>query len=771
MLFKITKLQNIGLFQNGAPTPVTFDRVTLLYAENGRGKSTVSGTLRACSLGDADGILAKKTLDSKGDPEVSLLFRVGAAITPVEFAKGSWNSRVPNLVVFDSEFVEQNVYSGHEVRSDQRQALLEFALGDKAVALKLQISDLTKKIDAATRRRSEAEKVVGRFSRQTQLAKFIQVSPVPDAQKQIDGIRKRIEAAKNVQTLAQRQDPTPLVSIEFDSGAFFAILLKKLANVQQEAEAVVREHFSKHATPSGVEDWVGRGQQFSKTDACPFCGQNISGLSLIAAYEGYFNEAYSELKQQVAQLKRGAEARLADSKIDGLQAAITTNAARIEAWKDQIDVVAVTIATEPLRQTIRDARERAVELATRKQGQPLEAIGTQADREAIDQAIGNINDAVKNYNNRLDVELGKIGAFKKKLSSENIPALEEQIRGLDLAIARYHVDAVKAIGDYQQAESDRKSLDGNKTATRTHLDQLMATTLAQYQARINSLLGKFGAGFTIEQMRPNYQGSGEPRTEYVLQLRQQSVKLGSRTDTGPHFGSTLSEGDKRTLAFAFFLARIEANAASIGDQILVLDDPVSSLDRNRRAQTIELISNLASKCAQILVFSHDAYFLREMREKLGSAKPTPIASRVIGIGRVQHDYSAFGNCDIDDLCASDYYRHHCNVSDFVSGVYKGNIRDVAKALRPMMEGFYHRRFPRMLPPRCMFGQIISTIASAPAGSPLRNLHPSLHEMGEVNEYASKFHHDTNPGSADTVPVTDGELKSYALRALNLIYKG
>lgn len=44
---KIVRLENIGLFKNGTPAPVTFERVTLLYGENGRGKSTLAAMLRA----------------------------------------------------------------------------------------------------------------------------------------------------------------------------------------------------------------------------------------------------------------------------------------------------------------------------------------------------------------------------------------------------------------------------------------------------------------------------------------------------------------------------------------------------------------------------------------------------------------------------------------------------------------------------------------------------------------------------------------------------
>ncbi|MFO1375608.1 MAG: hypothetical protein U1F14_01200 [Steroidobacteraceae bacterium] len=85
----------------------------------------------------------------------------------------------------------------------------------------------------------------------------------------------------------------------------------------------------------------------------------------------------------------------------------------------------------------------------------------------------------------------------------------------------------------------------------------MQATLSEYQVAINHLLNSFGAEFAIEQLKPTYVGStGEPRTEFGLRIRNKSVKLGSRSDlaSGHGFASTLSEADKRTLAFAFFVA-------------------------------------------------------------------------------------------------------------------------------------------------------------------------------------------------------------------------
>lgn len=43
------------------------------------------------------------------------------------------------------------------------------------------------------------------------------------------------------------------------------------------------------------------------------------------------------------------------------------------------------------------------------------------------------------------------------------------------------------------------------------------------------------------------------------------------------------------------------------------------------------------------------------------------------------------------------------------------------------------------------------------------------ELGEVNDYAGQFHHDTNPNN-DSALVVDAELLLFARRVLNLIYQ-
>ncbi len=225
---------------------------------------------------------------------------------------------------------------------------------------------------------------------------------------------------------------------------------------------------------------------------------------------------------------------------------------------------------------------------------------------------------------------------------------------------------------------------------------------------------------------------------------------------------------KRTLAFAFFIASIEADA-SLNDLIIVIDDPMCSLDRNRREQTRRVLKDLSSKAKQLIVLGHDLYFLRDMRNDLtpkdGAAHP-----HLIKLSRVQNGYTDFAVIDIDQECEAEYYRNHRLLAEFSNGTGNIDPRTVAKAIRPMLEGYLHRRFPGRVKKGSMFGNIIQEAGIAEAPDPLAYLQPLVQELNDVNAYAGKFHHDTN-AAHETEVVVDGELKAYAERALSIIHKG
>ena len=79
MLKKILKIKNLGLFKE-ASCELLLEKATLIYAENGRGKSTLASLLRSCATSNATSIGLWKSLDGNDSPEIKLLFKRGTLL-------------------------------------------------------------------------------------------------------------------------------------------------------------------------------------------------------------------------------------------------------------------------------------------------------------------------------------------------------------------------------------------------------------------------------------------------------------------------------------------------------------------------------------------------------------------------------------------------------------------------------------------------------------------------------------------------------------------
>lgn len=81
---------------------------------------------------------------------------------------------------------------------------------------------------------------------------------------------------------------------------------------------------------------------------------------------------------------------------------------------------------------------------------------------------------------------------------------------------------------------------------------------------------------------------------------------------------SLSEGEKTTLAFAYFLSKMayEVGKDKYKDYIVYLDDPISSIDEDRMFNTANLIYEEFEEIKQLFISSHSFKFLRIMNNFL-----------------------------------------------------------------------------------------------------------------------------------------------------------
>lgn len=761
MLGRISKIQGIGLLHNADGRRHGFKKGTLVYAENGRGKSTLAGILRSVSTNNPGIVNTRSTIDSSVDPEVELQFDSGHKVT---LESGAWSEKRAEILVFDAEFIERNVHSGGSVNTNHRKNLLEFALGEGAV-------DAQKKLDEAKNRAKDASDEIRNIERELSghhagisLSQFQRMSSVENPEATIAALRKRLDAANSVAAIKRRPVPSPATLPSLNLDSLFQILGTTLQDIHEDAERIVREHV-KHIDNSNAEHWISQGQQLEKDDNCPYCGQSLDGIELIKAYRTFFNKAYEELKSKIAVLEEGINRRTSDNIIETFTAAVATAKAQAASWDEQIPNHGreIQLDSDKALNLITELRQLLLGLAKEKALKPTESAGTEAQKEEARRLWSELQGLMEQCNEKISNAGKTINAYKQRLDAENIEKLKHEILTTQISAKRSNPEIVKLFSELDSAKKNSSAAEKRKRIEKTKLDKVMQETLSKYERSINQLLARFGASFSIHEMGTNHRGGG-PRTEYGLLLRGRAIAVDG---SAPSFATALSEGDRRTLAFAFFVASILADP-SLSQKVVVIDDPMCSLDLNRKQQTRRVLQEIQERSEQLVVLAHDLYFLRDFRDDLIKQDATSVTA--LQLTYAVDGYTDFAGIDLDKECASRYYRDHQLLSEFANGQVVTDKRVVAKAIRPMLEGYLHRRFPGLLPKGEMFGAVVALIRDAAPGSPLEHAQSIVPELNNINSYAGLFHHNTNP-DADSVEVVHGELLTYVQKALDVVYRG
>lgn len=769
MLEKIIRVDGVGIFHNGTPAARDLAKLTLIYADNARGKSTLSAILRAVASGDTVALTSRATIGGTRPAAVHLRFQEPAGGRTVRFENGVWDGTAPHVHVFDNAFVENNVYAAGEVSTGHHEALLDFALGTAAVDKRMEVERQGVAQTAATRARTDAEnKLVGHRAA-TPLVVFLNLAKDDEADAKVEGLERRINDAKEAATINARASlkAAALPGIGWES--FEVVLRASMQKLQEGANELVQTHLQKHHW-RGVEGWISqglRGREVTGLEECSFCGQSTKGQALVTAYQTYFNTAYNDHMAAIGGLRALATAVLAEASIEAWVASVGSNRDRAGAWKPQLDLKADGPDFERVRSLVATVRESFSQAAERKAAAPLDVLDV-AVLEPARTAAAELDALLQRYNDEVAAANTSIEAFKKGLANEDVPALQRQVAALKLQKVR-HSDAVVAlVAERAQADENRKTAEAAKETARQELNQLMKDLLMRYQASINKWLGIFGAPFSIDNMGVTYQGSTTPRTEYAIVLRKTRVQAGKKTVNGLNFQNALSEGDKRTLALAVFLARVQDDQ-NAGLATVVLDDIFASLDQHRRVTTMSAIAALAQSCAQLIILAHDPFFLRDLaaglkKKRLGDAL-------TLQIRRSQDEFSELDVCDLAEKCRSPFHTRYKELADYMAGNRAGqNALRLAESLRPLVEGALHRRFPGLIREGNTFGEILEQIRTAPAGSPLQPLQAQLQSFHSFNDYAGAYHHDT----FDVQPrqdVNEGELEIFGRRTLDFIHHG
>ncbi|HHW19257.1 MAG TPA: AAA family ATPase [Firmicutes bacterium] len=750
MIEKIVKLRGIGLLHDPLPSgALRLKPMTVIYAENGRGKSTFAAVCYSLATGDVQLIHDKKTIRGTYEPEVH--FRINNQ--SYEFRNGQWASLCSDILVFDDRFVETNVCIGSRVEPSHRENLLEFAIGERGVRLKGQIDETNENIAQVNEELRNLGKLISQHTGPFALDEFIRLEPAPDIDERRKRIERQLQDVENAEAIRQRPVPECIQLPEFDLHRIEQLLEGSLETVAEEAERKVKDHISRYLDAEG-EKWLRQGLGYlEKTATCPFCGQDVSGLGLVEAYKQYFSKAYDDFKRQIEEALRGVEKQFGESVWASIGGTLKLNKSAEGAWADKPDLkLPADLDLNTLRLTFTALREAAIAVLRQKLSAPLSKITLPEALHRATEQYASMRSQVEEYNKAVKSVRCTIEKLKDSLGTVDKKRLQDSIRRLEVEKRRLQPEVADYCRRYQELQKKKSELENSRRQKREELDKYTAELLSAYKDEINDLLRNFNAGFTISEIEVTHV-KGTPRTEYGLQVMGETILVSS--PSGRTFSSTLSSGDRRTLALAFFLARLQLDP-QCSQRIVILDDPISSLDAARRRATRDILAGLASKCAQLIVLSHDATFLKDLLERV--RQDNSCAFRLIRRG----EHSVIEECDIYRMCREEYYKIYESLVRYLTEGPADNESKIAGDIRGYLEHNLRSRFPIELEGARNLSDMIRRIRESP--DRFGGLAGRLKDLDTLNDFTSPYHHLASDRPA---PPPDAELRRMVELALEI----
>ncbi|MFT2747699.1 AAA family ATPase [Helicobacter pylori] len=402
-----------------------------------------------------------------------------------------------------------------------------------------------------------------------------------EAMKKFDGL-KEMELPKDYQTIKDKLES--LFSFDMD---------KETGQVSEE----IKEHMSKVG-----REFIEKGIKLQKempNNACPFCTQEISN-NIIQAYTSYFNKRIEQFNQ------------------DSLGVSGTLKKI-LEQWNIK---------------EILQSFERF---------EPFMKKDFSKNKESLESGLGQIKVLLEKLQKEVDKKEGsnnkeKFQEIDKKLSEnyENLQKCVDETRNIlnQKKEQQKKLDKLKAeLKEARIKKAKHDSYDWQKSKEEA---KRKLSILNRGHERLKRLLEKIDKKLKelYDQKRPDI----ETINNYLKALnlpkysldKDYRIVLNSDALENSEAKIILSDGEKTTLAFAYFLARLKLfyKKEDLKNLVVVIDDPISSLDEQRIYNTTCLVAKINQELAreklsnkedkaQVFVLTHNHTFMARLINMVG----------------------------------------------------------------------------------------------------------------------------------------------------------
>lgn len=581
---RISKAKDYRIFR-GFVWPqdlLDFKEKNLFYGWNGTGKSTLSNLFRS---------IEKKTPVSEGDVEFVIS---GNKIDGTAFATAQG---LPQVRVFNKDFITDNVFTSNGAVTPI------FFLGEENIEKQKQVEKLKGDIDHAEKegrdketekRRSEkalddfkkeraksikdllsssgGNNPYNNYDKRSYQVKCDELLKLPDAEQ-----KEKVLTESDLDAQKKKKESAPLDKLQILKFSYpdtqkltdqVVALLKKTV-----ASAVIETLKNDQELSGWVKTGLAKHKKEHSSD-CLFCGQSLPD-SRIEELEAHFNDKYNAFIDEIE-----SQSTVIKSAIESLKSCIPPNRLGLyDHLKSDFDARCQDLSNEIAG--LKGYLESLLSALKDKAQKPFQSI-----EWSFEVATGNVtvisdlNAVISKHNQETDEFQTTISAartaIEESLVTQSLTEYQQKKIEVDLVATALQATSDKAIALKTEVREIEKDIEEHRRPA----DEL--------NSDIRSYLGRDELTFEI-------QGSG-----YQI----------SRNGT---LAKNLSEGERTAVAFLYFLKSLGDKSFSLKDGIVVIDDPVSSLDSNALFHAFGFMKDRTKDAGQLFILTHSHSFFRQVK--------------------------------------------------------------------------------------------------------------------------------------------------------------
>ena len=587
-IVKINRIKNYRSFNNfswngGLPD---FARYNLIYGWNGTGKTTLSDIFRN---------IEKKEVPPDG--EFSFNISNGQKTTSINSndIANSQSTNIPNVRVFNKGYVEENIF----VASGNITPI--YVLGEENVdkqkevnSLKSSVSESEEKLAGIGNQKKETVKAIDKHqSEGAQHIKDTLRSPGDnvynnydkrDYKRTIEKILKKEIAdsykldeheRKNLIDKTNTPPKTTLTLPEINVSDIKSIYagVEEICSktITSEVIEILRQH-------EKLADWVRTGLGLHKDGDykdCQFCNQPLPSLR-IPQLENHFNDDYVKLMEDI------------DAQYHNIKNCINNIENISLPRRDDLDVTLQECfekkvsAFNSKRNNLIKFLEEIRLLLEEKKGKPFVVVSCDLSvPEEINEEVLKIESVIQKHNEVIENHNEIVSDSRSKIERSIIADNYDSYNELKGNLSKLETEEVSITDEVRKDKSNILRIESEIRETRRPAEEINKD-LASY-------LGHGELKFEIEETGYKISRSGYP-------------------------AKNISEGEKTAIALLYFLKSLEDTSFTLGEGIVVIDDPVSSMDESSLFYAFGFIKEKTKDAGQLFILTHNFTLFRQINK-------------------------------------------------------------------------------------------------------------------------------------------------------------